>query len=82
MPTSLIASERTLWEEQVKAEGKKPEVAEIILSGKEKKFREELSLLTQPFVKNSEQTIGELLTEKIHRIGENIQVGSFVRYEI
>ena len=48
----------------------------------EKKFREEVSLLTQPFVKNPDQTVGELITEKIGKIGENIQVGEFSRLEL
>lgn len=82
VPADLVAKEREIWEEQVKTEGKPAAVAEKILSGKETKFRSELALLTQPFVKNPDVTVGELLTESIHRIGENIQVGSFVRYEI
>ena len=50
--------------------------------GKEKKFREEVSLLTQSFVKNPEITVGELIIEKINKIGENIQVGEIVRLEM
>lgn len=82
VPEAVIAKERVIWEAQVKAEGKPAAVAEKILSGKETKFRSELALLTQPFVKNPDVTVGELLTESIHRIGENIQIGSFTRYEI
>ncbi len=50
--------------------------------GKEKKFREARALLTQAFVKDPEKTVSELITEKIHKIGENIQVGGFARFEI
>lgn len=82
VPADMVASERKIWEEQVAAEGKPAEIAEKILAGKEKKFREELALLTQPFVKDSTKTVQALITEKIHRIGENIQVGSFTRFEI
>lgn len=82
VPAELVAKERTIWEEQVAAEGKPAEIAEKILAGKEKKFREELSLLAQPFVKDSTKTVQELITESIHRIGENIQVGSFTRFEV
>lgn len=82
VPAELVASERKVWEEQVKEEGKPAEIAEKILAGKEKKFREELALLSQPFVKDPTQTVQALITEKIHRIGENIQVGSFTRFEI
>lgn len=82
VPAELVASERKIWEEQVAAEGKPAEIADKILLGKEKKFREELALLTQPFVKDPSKTVQALITESIHRIGENIQVGSFTRFEI
>lgn len=82
VPAELVANECKIWGEQVAAEGKPAEIAEKILLGKEKKFREELALLTQPFVKDSTKTVQALITEKIHRIGENIQVGSFTRFEI
>jgi len=53
-----------------------------IKEGKENKFSEEISLLTQPFVKNPEQTVGDLISEKIGKIGENIQIGEFSRLEL
>jgi elongation factor Ts len=82
VPAELVASERVIWEAQVAAEGKPAEIADKILLGKEKKFREELALFTQPFVKDPTKTVQALITESIHRIGENIQVGSFTRFEI
>lgn len=82
VPAELVAKERVIWEEQVSAEGKPAEIAEKILLGKEKKFREELALLSQPFVKDPSKTVQALITESIHRIGENIQVGSFTRFEV
>lgn len=82
VPAELVAKERVIWEEQVKSEGKPAEIAEKILAGKEKKFRDEISLLSQSFVKDPSKTVGELVTENIHKIGEKIQVGKFVRYEI
>jgi elongation factor Ts len=82
IPAELVAKERVIWEEQVKSEGKPAVIAEKILAGKEKKFREDLALLTQPFVKDPTQTVQALITEKIHRIGENIQVAGFTRSEI
>ncbi len=78
----VIAHEYEIWREQLKTEGKPEELVVKILAGKEKKFREESALLSQIFVKDQEKTVGDLITEKIHKIGENIQVGGFVRYEI
>lgn len=58
-----VTKEREIWKEQMaKDAGKKPpEIMEKIMSGKEKKFREENALLTQPFVKDPEQTVGKML---------------------
>jgi elongation factor Ts len=78
----LVEKEKGIWTEQLKAEGKPEEMIEKIMAGKEKKFREEMALLTQPFVKDSAKTVGELIAEKIGKIGENIQIGEFVRYEL
>ncbi len=78
----IIAKEKEIWSEQLKKENKTVEIMVKIMEGKEKKFREENSLLGQPFVKNPEITIGELINQKIAKMGENIQVGNFVRYEL
>lgn len=78
----VVEKEKLLWREQLAQEGKPTELIDKIMAGKEEKFRNDLALLTQAFVKDPAKTVGELLTEKIHKIGENIQVGSFVRYEL
>ena len=78
----IIEKEKEIWQAQLETEGKKPEMIEKIMIGKEKKFREESALLTQAFVKNPEITIGELIIEKIGKIGENIQVGEIIRFEL
>lgn len=82
VPGELIEKEREIWRAQLMAEGKSAEMIEKIMPGKEEKFRRDSALLTQAFVKDPNKTVGELITEKIHKIGENIQVGSFVRYEM
>lgn len=82
VPAELVEKEKAIWREQLATEGKPAEMIEKIMAGKEDKFRRENALLTQPFVKDPSKTVGELITEKIHKIGENIQVGNFVRYEM
>ena len=82
VPQEAVEQEKDIWREQLLTEGKPEVMLEKIMSGKEGKFRNDISLLTQPFVKDPSKTVGELLTEKIHKVGENIQVGSFVRYEM
>ncbi len=78
----LVEKEKEIWREQLKNENKPAEMIEKIMVGKEKKFREELALLTQSFVKNPEITVGDLIIEKIGKIGENIQVGEISRIEL
>lgn len=78
----LIEKEKGIWREQLASEGKPEEMLEKIMEGKEKKFREESALLTQSFIKEPELTIQDLINEKIGKIGENIQIGEFVRFEL
>jgi elongation factor Ts len=82
VPETALEAERARWQEELQGEGKPENMLEGILAGKEKKFREAKALLTQPFVKDPEKTVGALITEKIHKIGENIQIGAFTRYEL
>ena len=82
MPSEFVEKEKEIWRALLVQEGKPAEMIEKIMLGKEKKFREESALLTQPFVKNPEITIGELIVEKIGKMGENIQVGQISRIEL
>jgi elongation factor Ts len=82
VPSEAVSKEREIWTAQLEGENKPKEIMDKILEGKEKKYREELSLMMQPFVKNPDQTIKELINEKITKTGENIQVGEFSRIEL
>lgn len=79
---NLVEKEREIWRAQLLNEGKKEEMVDKILEGKEKKFREESALVKQAYVKDPEKTIEELLTESINKLGENIKVDGFCRYSI
>ncbi len=76
----LIEKEREIWKAQLSKEGKPEKIWDKILEGKEKKFREEVSLLTQLFVKNPETTIEKLIADAVLKLGENIKILRFVRY--
>lgn len=77
-----VEKERVIWLEQLATEKKPESIKQTILVGKEKKFREEMALLTQPFVKDPSKTVGDIVTESIAKIGERIQIGGFVRFEL
>ena len=80
-PKEIKNKEEELKEE-VKKENKPESVAEKIVEGKIKKHFDEVCLLTQPFVKNPDFTVEQLITEKIAKLGENIKVKKIVRFEI
>lgn len=82
VPVEAIEKEKEIWKAQLTKEGKPENMMEKIMEGKEKKFREEISLMTQSFVKDPSVKIGDLIAEKIGKIGENIQIGEFVRFEL
>ena len=71
---NLIEKEREIWKEQLTNEGKKEDMMDNILAGKEKKFREEISLLTQTFVKDPDKTIEKLIVDAVNKLGENIKI--------
>ena len=77
---AIIAAERKVAESQ--AEGKPAQAIEKIVEGKLNKFLSESCLLEQAFVKNPDQTIQELLTGMIAKMGENMQVKRFARFQV
>ncbi|MEK7598426.1 MAG: translation elongation factor Ts [Patescibacteria group bacterium] len=82
IPQTEVKKEKEIWTVQLEQEGKPKNIIPKALMGKENKFRQDSALLTQPFVKNPDLTIGELVAEKIGKIGENIQIGDFFRFEL
>lgn len=78
----VLAREREIYEEQVRAEGKPEHLVERIVNGKMEKFYSEAVLLEQPFVKNPDQSVQQMISERIAKIGENIQVRRFARYKL
>jgi elongation factor Ts len=82
LPPELIARERQIYVEQVKAEGKPEAIRDKIVDGKMRKFYEEVTLLKQPFVKNPDQTIADLITEVSAKTGEKVRVARFARLEV
>jgi len=76
----LVEKEREIWKSQLAKEGKPEKMWEKIMEGKEKKFREEVSLLTQPYVKNPELTVEKLIAEVMLKLGENVKVMRFTRF--
>lgn len=82
LPDDVVERERQVYLEQVRSEGKPENIRDKIVEGKLRKFFEESTLLAQPFVKNPDQTVDDLITEVSARTGEKIEVARFVRFEV
>ena len=76
----LLAEEREIAREQAKKSGKPEKILDRIVEGKIEKFYSENVLLEQAFVKDPEKTVGQLITEAVGRIGENIRLRRFARF--
>jgi elongation factor Ts len=82
VPADVKEREREIYRTQAESEGKPPKAVEAIVEGRLKKFYAEFCLLEQPFIKNPDLAIKDLVSAKILSTGENIKVSRFVRYEL
>ncbi|MBI2042419.1 MAG: elongation factor Ts [Candidatus Nealsonbacteria bacterium] len=82
IPDEFIDGERKIYREQFAGSGKPEKIVEQIIEGKLSKYKQEVSLLSQPWIKDPQKTIKLLLDEAMAAIGENIIVKAFARYEI
>jgi len=80
VPAEEIEKERQILRQQALNEGKPEHIVEKMVEGRLKKFFAEVCLLEQPFIKDPDKTIEELLKEKIAKIGENITIRRFARF--
>lgn len=78
----VLAAEREIYREQARSTGKPENVLDRIVEGKMSKFYTETCLLEQPFVKDPNLTVKDLIAGHIQKIGENIQIRRFVRYKL
>jgi elongation factor Ts len=81
-PADLVERERGVYREQMRESGKPEHIWDKIVDGKLEKFYAEQALLEQPFVKNPDMTVGQLVTEVSSRTGEKIEVRRFTRYAL
>lgn len=82
VPADVVAKEREVYGEQMANSGKPAQVIERIVDGKLDKWYSEVCLLEQPFIKDPDVTIKDLLTSRVASLGENIKVRRFSRLEI
>lgn len=78
----VITSEKQIYMEQAKQSGKPEAAQEKIAEGKLNKFFNDVCLLEQPFIKDAEHSVDDIVKIAISKVGENITIGRFVRYQV
>jgi elongation factor Ts len=80
VPPQEVEKERDIYHRQALESGKPEKVVDKIVDGRMERFYSEVCLLEQPFIKDPDQKVSDVLVEAISRLGENIQVRRFTRY--
>ena len=81
VPAEAVEKEKEILKAQALNEGKPEKIIDKMVEGRIEKFYKEICLLEQSWIKDPDKTIGQLLTERIAAIGENINIRRFVRFE-
>ncbi len=79
---SLIENERNIYRQQALNDGKPEKIIDKIIDGKIEKYYSEVCLMEQPFVKDNDKTIGDMVREIISKLGENMGIKRFVRFRL
>ncbi|NQS74909.1 MAG: translation elongation factor Ts [Peptococcaceae bacterium] len=82
VPGETLDKEKEILRAQALNEGKPEKIVEKMVTGRIEKYYKEICLLEQPFIKDTDITVQQLMTEKIAKIGENISIRRFTRYEL
>lgn len=82
VPADVIEAKKAQFKQEAIEEGKRPEIAERIATGRMDKYYQDVCLMEQPFVKDDKVKVVDLVKNAIASIGENIVVRRFVRYEV
>lgn len=78
---SIIEKEKEIYRAQALNEGKPEKIIDKMVEGRIEKYYKEICLLEQPFIKDTDKSVQDVLTDLIAKIGENISIRRFVRYE-
>jgi elongation factor Ts len=82
IPAEVLEKEKTIYRNQARESGKPEKILDKIAEGKLEKFYQEVCLMEQPFIKNTDITLKELLEELVTKLGENILIRRFVRFQL
>ena len=82
IPEKVVEKEKSILKAQALNEGKPENIVEKMVEGRINKFYKEICLLEQPFVKDGDKSVEDIVKEQIVKIGENVKIRRFVRYQM
>lgn len=82
IPEEIIEKETLIYKEQMKDSGKPAKIMDQIIEGKLNKYKEEVCLMSQIWIKDESKTIKNLIEDTVAKIGENVEIKRFARFEI
>ncbi len=82
VPSDIIEKEKEIFSSQAKESGKPDNIIEKIVDGRIQKYYQEICLVEQPFIKDPDKRVGDLVTEAIATLGENITIGRYTRFSV
>jgi len=82
VPEPVLEKEKAIYRAQIEQEKKPPQVVERIVQGKLDRFFQDVCLLEQPFIRDPEKTVEQLMKETAAKVGENVRIRRFVRFQV
>jgi elongation factor Ts len=82
VPEAEIEAERAIYRKQAEQSGKPAQVIERIVAGQVDRFYKDVCLLEQPFIKQSDRSVNDIVQEAVARLGENVTVRRFARFQL
>jgi len=82
VPAKVLDAERAMYRKEAESTNKPSQVIDRIVEGKLEKFYDDVCLLRQPYIKDDKLQIGDLVSQAVAKLGENIVIRRFIRYEI
>jgi len=82
VPQEVLQEELEIYKKQARESGKPDNIVEKIAQGNLDKFYKSVCLMEQSFIKDENKTISDILTETVAKLGENIKISRFVRFEV
>tara|TARA_Y100000310_G_scaffold188360_2_gene188344 strand:- start:573 stop:1157 length:585 start_codon:yes stop_codon:yes gene_type:complete len=82
IPEEFLDGEKKIYQGQIKDSGKPKEIIDQVIEGKLNKYKDQVSLMSQTWIKDDQKTVKDLINDYIGKVGENVEIRGFKRFEI